>query len=61
MSENYSNLKMAVIAGAAEALKHKSQNPKKTDEDVIEHITKSVEDIIEKIDQIIFNNAYILE
>ena len=50
MSKVDSQVKMAVIAGAAEALKHKSQNPKKTDEDVIKHITRSVEDIIGKID-----------
>ena len=43
-------MKMAVIAGAAEALKQKSENPKKTDGEIIKDISKKAAKMAEKID-----------
>ncbi|MEM3067667.1 MAG: hypothetical protein QXX91_03340 [Thermoplasmata archaeon] len=45
-----SRLKRAVIAGAAEALKYKNKNIKKSDDEVIKHITSNVDKIIDNID-----------
>ena len=48
--DNPSKLKRAVIAGAAEALKFKSRNQKKSDDEVIKHITSNINEIIDNID-----------
>ena len=51
--DNPSKLKRAVIAGAAEALKFKSRNQKKSDDEVIKHITSNIDEIIDNIDWIL--------
>ncbi|MEM4625639.1 MAG: hypothetical protein QXJ28_02655 [Candidatus Pacearchaeota archaeon] len=50
MKRDYSSLKMAVIAGASEALKQRSKNAKITDEQIIRDITARIDEIVEKID-----------
>jgi len=42
-------LKMAVISGASHALKFKAKNPRKSDEDAIQYVTREIESIIEKL------------
>ncbi len=43
-------LKMAIIAGAAEAFKYKEKNWKATEEEVLQHITDNVQAILGNID-----------
>lgn len=43
-------LKIALVSGAAHALKYKMQNPNATDEDAIQHITRESDNIISKLD-----------
>lgn len=49
MNENY-KLKVAVLSGASKALKHKSENPKSTDEEIIQKITDQTKQILAEID-----------
>jgi hypothetical protein len=44
-----SRLKMAVIAGAAEAIKAKAHG-NKSDDEILRHVTSKVDEIIENID-----------
>lgn len=44
-------LKMAIIAGAAKAIKYKEQNPKASESEVIGHITKNINKIIDNLDK----------
>ena len=44
-------MKMAIIAGASHALKFKEQKWKATEEEVIQHVTSKVQDILDKIDK----------
>lgn len=44
-------LKMAVIAGASNALKLKSQNPKWADEKIFQKINREIKEIISKLDK----------
>ena len=48
--ERPSKIKRAVIAGASEALKQRAKNPKKGDGEIIQDITKKIDNIIENID-----------
>ena len=48
--DNPSKLKRAVIAGAAEALRFKSRNQKKSDDEVIKHIATNIDEIVNNID-----------
>ena len=41
--------KLAVIAGASEAAKFKSENPWATDEEIIKHVTDNAEKILAEI------------
>lgn len=50
MEEGSKRLKMAVIAGAAEAAKFKEKNWKATQEQVIQHVTDKVDEILNNID-----------
>jgi hypothetical protein len=50
MEDNY-KLKMAVISGASHALEMKARNPKASDEDIVQEITESAEEILGKIDE----------
>ncbi|MEM3074706.1 MAG: hypothetical protein QW727_02070 [Candidatus Pacearchaeota archaeon] len=49
-NEKPSKIKRAVIAGASEALKYKSKDWNKRDEEIIQDITKRINEIIERID-----------
>jgi len=44
-------LKMAVIAGAANALRFKDKKPRATEQEVIQHLTENIDEIIQKIDE----------
>lgn len=48
--QNSKKLKMAVISGAAKAIRYKERNPRATEPEVIQHITKNVSEILEKIE-----------
>ena len=50
MEDEEKRLKMAIIAGAAQAARFKEKNPKATEEKVIQHVTDNVEEILKKID-----------
>ena len=47
---NPHKIKRAVIAGASEALKQKSREWRKTDDQIIQEITKKLDEIVENID-----------
>ena len=47
---NSSKIKRAVIAGAAHALKAKTENFKKGDNEILQEITANVNDILKEID-----------
>ncbi len=44
-------LKMAIIAGAAKAIRFKEKNWKATEEEVIRHVTENVKEILDNIDE----------
>jgi hypothetical protein len=48
--EKTSIARMAVIAGAASALRYKEKNPRASEQEVIQHVTNNAEDILERID-----------
>jgi hypothetical protein len=48
--DTLSRIKMAVIAGASEAIKNKSQNPHMSDDEVLKHVARRVDEIIDNID-----------
>ena len=43
-------LKMAIIAGASHALKYKDQHWKATPEEILQHISKHMEEILKQMD-----------
>lgn len=43
-------VKMALIAGAARALEYKRKNPKASDEDAIQEVSKHADEISTKLD-----------
>lgn len=48
--EKTSIARMAVIAGAASALRYQEKNPRASEQDIIQHVTNNAEDILERID-----------
>lgn len=50
MAKDNSRLKMALIVGASEALKHRNQNPNKRDDEILKEITKRASEILDNID-----------
>lgn len=42
--------KMIAISAAAKAIRYKEKNPHASEQEVVQHITDNVEEIIEKID-----------
>ncbi|MEK6854844.1 MAG: hypothetical protein AABX73_01345 [Nanoarchaeota archaeon] len=44
-------LKRAVISGASHALKYKERNPRALDSEVIQHVTREVEEILKMMDE----------
>jgi len=47
-------LHMAVISGAAKAIRYKEENPRATESEVVQYVTDNAEKIIEKIDEPIY-------
>ncbi|MEI6731879.1 MAG: hypothetical protein WCK90_04320 [archaeon] len=43
-------LKMAVISGASHAIKYKEQNPHATADEILRHVTREIQSILDKID-----------
>ena len=43
--------KMIAISAAAKAIRYKEKNPKASEEEVIQHITNNVDEILENIDE----------
>jgi len=43
-------MKIAVIAGAAEALNYKEEHPKEGNDAAIQHVTRKMREIIKKIE-----------
>ena len=50
MEDEEKRLQMAVIAGAAHAARFKEKNWKASEQEVIQHVTDNVKEILEKID-----------
>ena len=44
-------LKMAIVAGAAKALKYLEEHPKATESETMGHVTKNIDKIIDGIDK----------
>ncbi len=44
-------LKMAIVAGAANALKYLEEHPKAPESEVMGHVTKNIDRIIDGIDE----------
>ena len=42
---------MAIISGASHALKYKERNPRASDTEVLQYVSKDVAEILEKIDE----------
>ena len=51
MNKEDKRLKMAIISGAAHALKYKDKNPRATEQEVLQQVTSEVQKILEKIDE----------
>jgi hypothetical protein len=51
MTEKESILKMAIIAGAAHAMKYKTQNPNANESEVLKHVNSEMKEILNKIDK----------
>lgn len=49
--EEEKRLKMAIISGAAHALKFKQENPKANEQDIIKQVANEVKTILDKIDE----------
>jgi len=43
-------VKIALISGAAHALKYKKQNPQASDEEIIQYVSRESERILENLD-----------
>lgn len=43
-------LRMAIIAGASHALRYKDQNPRAHSDEIIQHVTENVAEILSNID-----------
>ena len=43
--------KMIAISAASKAIRYKEENPKSSEEEVIQHVTDNVDEIIDKVDE----------
>jgi hypothetical protein len=50
MAKEDKMIKMAIIAGASHALKYKNKNFRATDDEILQHISENVGDILSNID-----------
>lgn len=51
MENDKKRLKMAIISGASHAIRFRETNPRATEDEVVRHVTKEVNSILEKIDK----------
>ena len=51
MDKENKKLKLAIISGAAHAINFKEENPRATEQEIIQYITKESENILQKIKQ----------
>ncbi len=51
MEYEENKLKMAVISGAAHAIKFKEEKPRATEKEIIQRVTDNAEEILNKIDE----------
>lgn len=51
MEEVNKQTKMAVISGAAHALRYKDEHPRALEQEIMQHITDTAEEILSKIDE----------
>lgn len=50
MQDEEKRLRMAIIVGAAQAVRYKSKNPQANEEQIIQYITENAKEILGKID-----------
>lgn len=50
MKNDEKRLKMAIISGAAHALRFKEKNPRATEQEILQYVTAEADEILEKID-----------
>ena len=50
MEDEEKRLRMAIIAGASHAVRFKEKNWRASEQEVIQHVTDNVKEILEKID-----------
>ena len=50
MEDEEKRLHMAIIAGAAKAIRYKEENPRATEQEVVQHVTENSKEILKKID-----------
>ncbi len=50
MDEEEKRLKMALISGAAHALRFKDRNPRASEQEILQYVTSQANEILEKID-----------
>jgi hypothetical protein len=50
MNKGEKKTRMAIIAGAASALRYKDKHPKAPEQEIIQHVTNNADDILNKID-----------
>ena len=51
MDEENKKLKIAVITGASKAIRYKEENPRATEQEIIQHISDNAKKILEKMDE----------
>ena len=51
MDDEEKRMKMAIISGAAHALRFKENNPRLTEQEIIQYVASEVNNILEKIDE----------
>ncbi len=50
MNEEEKRLKIALISGAAHALRFKTENPRASEQEILQYVTLQADKILEKID-----------
>ncbi len=50
MEEEEKRLHMAIIAGAAKAIRYKEENPRASEQEIVQHVADNSKEILEKID-----------
>ena len=51
MEEEY-KIKMAMIAGATQAIKFKNRNPRASDQEIIQHVSEKSDEILNNIENV---------